>query len=727
MIKMAVFQADTRQFEQYITEVRSLAERVKTYNESDARVLDAIAANFKTKTDDFYREDRKLNIGIVGQVKAGKSTFLNTLLFNGEDVLPKAATPKTATLTKIEHAEENSILVEYYTADEWQLMEEKAQLNINEDTYNAARELMKMVRQNGIKPQKYIARGSDKFEFATYTELMAHLNDYVGENGKYTPLVKSVTLHMDNDRLEGLSIVDTPGLNDPITSRTTRTREFMELCDVVFFLSQSSSFLDKSDWDLLSQQLPQKGVKKLVLIGSKYDSGVRDVLKKPTGKSNPFEKKSAAPKHKTSTESVPEACRMVRSSLNHRAKEKIAEFIGALEGMGKTELIEVVRQCETPILVSSLAYNMVGKTPEQLSEEERNLYDGLGLFSKNMQADLSELGNFDAVKDVLAAVIKDKERIFVKKAAEFLPTARQECRTQLENFCSKAEKRVSVLENSDKTELEAQKKHMSEQINTVRADIKEIFGELLMQIESQKVEAVHAMRQATKNYMDVREKSKTRDVRDYHIVSDSKWYKPWTWGKSHKEWYTRTESYHYCLAADAVENIRSYSMDAANQVEKVFTEALQLKTIKRKLLNVIVEDFDMSSDKYDSAIFRDIVQDAVNRFEFPIVNINIDDSLRSITTQFTGEITASDEKTRLQTALCDAVIKVFDSVNRCMQDTVREFKNNVQTVSDELQNGLLHDIQAEFETLLAQYADKEREIASYRAYIALLDNELAKG
>ena len=135
----------------------------------------------------------------------------------------------------------------------------------------------------------------------------------------------------------------------------------------------------------------------------------------------------------------------------------------------------------------------------------------------------------------------------------------------------------------------------------------------------------------------------------------------------------------------------------------------------------------MSSDKYDSVIFRDIVQDAVNRFEFPIVNINIDDSLRSITTQFTGEITASDEKTRLQTALCDAVIKVFDSVNRCMQDTVREFKNNVQTVSDELQNGLLHDIQAEFETLLTQYADKEREIASYRAYIALLGNELAKG
>ncbi len=87
---------------------------------------------------------------------------------------------------------------------------------------------------------------------------------------------------------EGLSIVDTPGLNDPIASRTIRTKEFMEVCDVVFFLSQSGSFLDKSDWILLSSQLPQNGVKRLVLIASKYDSGVRDVLRMPTEEDDIF-------------------------------------------------------------------------------------------------------------------------------------------------------------------------------------------------------------------------------------------------------------------------------------------------------------------------------------------------------------------------------------------------------------------------------------------------------
>lgn len=68
------------------------------------------------------------------------------------------------------------------------------------------------------------------------------------------------------------------------------------------------------------------------------------------------------------------------------------------------------------------------------------------------------------------------------------------------------------------------------------------------------------------------------------------------------------EQYSYCLATDAVENIQEFSSDAANQVENVFREELRLREIRRKLLDVVVKDFDMSSEKYDSNMFRDIVQ-----------------------------------------------------------------------------------------------------------------------
>ena len=54
--------------------------------------------------------------------------------------------------------------------------------------------------------------------------------------------MKAVTLFLHKKEFEGLSIVDTPGLNDPIASRTIRTKEFMEVCDVVFSLASPEAF-----------------------------------------------------------------------------------------------------------------------------------------------------------------------------------------------------------------------------------------------------------------------------------------------------------------------------------------------------------------------------------------------------------------------------------------------------------------------------------------------------
>ena len=724
---MKMREADSSRFEKYISDVQALAERVQVYNESNARELEKIAENFRIKTEDFYRENRKLNIGIVGQVKAGKSTFLNTLLFNGQDVLPKAATPKTATLTKIEYAEENSIYIEYYTADEWENMKAQAKIAFDEEINNAAREVMKMAEKNGIDPQIYIERGKDKIKFKTYQELMGSLDKYVGESGQYTPVVKSVTLHMDNPELKGLSIVDTPGLNDPIPSRTVRTREFMELCDVVFFLTQTTSFLDQSDWSLLSGQLPQKGVKRLVLVGSKYDSVVRDVLCKPNPeKKNPFERKPKRSAPKNKTDNIPEACRMTQRSLNLRAKEQIGAFVKDMGKLGKSELANIIRQCETPILVSSIAYNMVGKSEGELSGEEENIYSALSQFSTNMQEDLKRIGNFDAVKEVFKNVVKEKEQILERKAATFIPTSQEECHSRLSEFRDRTQKRIDILENTDQAELEEQKAHMEAQINKVRADVNSIFSELMINIEEKKVEAVQAMREASGQYARIEKKSGTREVEDYEWVSDSTWYKPWTWFKKRKRWFTRMEQYSYCLATDAVENIQEFSSDAANQVENVFREELRLREIRRKLLDVVVKDFDMSSEKYDSNMFRDIVQHAVERFEFPIAHIDIDSYVESLMAKFSGQVTSEADQDQLQTALASTISKVYNAISSQMQNMVRDFKRDVQTIGDALQTDLLHDLRAEFDTLLAQYENKKKEIATYQEYIKLLDCELSE-
>ncbi|MCQ2669907.1 dynamin-like GTPase family protein [Helicobacter pylori] len=59
--------------------------------------------------------DRNLKVGIIGRVKAGKSSLLNALIFEGEEVLPKAATPMTASLTILKYAKTLSAEVEFYS------------------------------------------------------------------------------------------------------------------------------------------------------------------------------------------------------------------------------------------------------------------------------------------------------------------------------------------------------------------------------------------------------------------------------------------------------------------------------------------------------------------------------------------------------------------------------------------------------------------------------------
>lgn len=717
---MAVFKADNTQFQIFIEDTEHIIGRLSSKaTEGDVMALKKLIANFKIKTEDFFRENRKLNIGVVGQVKAGKSSFLNTLLFDGKEILPKASTPKTATLTKMEYSEENVIQIEYYSPEEWDVLEDNARVDLDDEIYTSAREIIKMVRGNGLDPRPCLEKGFERIKFASYDDLISNLNDYVGEDGKFTPIVKAVTLSLNKEEFKGLSIVDTPGLNDPIASRTIRTKEFMEVCDVVFFLSQSGSFLDKSDWILLSSQLPQKGVKRLVLIASKYDSGVRDILRVR-------DEDDIFGEDENTADNIPKAYEIIKKKLRKRAKSKVEEFVRDLETRESSpELIEVIKQCAEPLMVSSLAYNMAGKPESEYSPEEKNIYSALRQFSNDMDSDLKRLGNFEEVKNLYEEVITEKERILEQKAKSFIPNAKEELKGLLLVDKDKAEKRIQMLEGNDREQLLKQKKIIETQMGGIKADIAAIFGELNAKLESEKAEGVHQLREASKDYMDIKERTGERTVSHAHKVSDSKWYNPFSWGKSHTEYTYSTEHYSYCIASDAIDNLREFSLDAANQVEKVFTDALQLKEIKRKLLNVVVNNFDMGSEKYDSSLFKIMVEETVSAIEFPIFNLDISDAMNGIAGKFNGELTSASEKTELSTALSNAIARIYDELCNKLGSSVKAFKDELTSIGHKVQESLLSNITGEFEALLSQCENRDKEIAQHKEYVAILEKELS--
>ncbi|GAA6837527.1 dynamin family protein [Helicobacter pylori] len=111
-----------------------------------------ISENAVIKTEELEKtlkgmqaENRDLKVGIIGRVKAGKSSLLNALIFEGVEVLPKAATPMTASLTILKYAKTLSAEVEFYS--------QKDILELKNEHERYVREFNKIVDEE-VKKQK---------------------------------------------------------------------------------------------------------------------------------------------------------------------------------------------------------------------------------------------------------------------------------------------------------------------------------------------------------------------------------------------------------------------------------------------------------------------------------------------------------------------------------------------------------------------------------------------
>ena len=211
-----------------------------------------------------------LTIGVIGQMKCGKSTFLNSFVFEN-NILPAATTPMTAALSVITYGKEQKIVAEFYNEDEWAEQEMQASRSLEsvagntmeESKIKAAKELVEKASKLGNSLRSYLGKTQeDQFE---------NLIEYVGADGKYISITKSVTIYYPKEYLKGVEVVDTPGFNDPIVSREERTKAFLKKADVVLLMLYAGRPFDTTDRDILFKNVRQCGIGKVIIGINKYD------------------------------------------------------------------------------------------------------------------------------------------------------------------------------------------------------------------------------------------------------------------------------------------------------------------------------------------------------------------------------------------------------------------------------------------------------------------------
>lgn len=692
-----------KEFQQLTQKVATIKQALSPYmDDRDAENIDRLSRDIQTKLDKFRREDRKLTLAVVGRVKAGKSSFLNELIFQGKDILPHAFRPKTATLTKIEYDAHPHMTITYYRPVEWEQLEKLAkQESSTRGDVKTAKELVNDVKNSGLDVKPYLAKGQEIIDMPDEAQMESVLDTYVGANGQLTPIVKSVTLCINRPELEGLSIVDTPGTNDPIVSRTQTTKDFLAECDVVFFLTVASQALVRPDIDLLQTQLPGQGVGDIRLIASKFDEVVYDAS--------------------YDYGSLEEAILAEKEKFQRRAEGDFTRYAEEYTQSGRPELGKLMHSCTHPFFLSSLMHRMAQKTREQYTPLEENTFENLDYANGDMSPELvAKLGDMTAIEKEFQDIAAHKDEKLAASLQQTLPTFKRNLQTVLENLLKKARQHRLTLESHDQKEILVQKQAIADQILKLKGHVGDQFSQVMCDMESAKVALVGELHSLASNRDMLVERSGTETHTKTRRVSDSHWYNPFSWGKSHKVQYTYDTHYKYIATSDALESLRRYGHQIQQTTDQRMADSIDLKGLKGHLLQAIVNNMDTSSTDFNPDQLRLIVQDTLNQIELPVFQVSLDKYINDITDRFSGEVRDANDREQLKQIVSQGASDLIGALSQQIAAEVKSFKEKLGQLQEQFVDILLKDVNAEFENLEKQAAEKEKSIEELKAYENLL-------
>ncbi len=467
-----------------------------------------ISENAVIKTEELEKtlkgmqaENRGLKVGIIGRVKAGKSSLLNALIFEGKEVLPKAATPMTASLTILKYAQNLSAQAQFYdekdmeelkrdheryekkfkeiVSEEVKKLEEKQQGLLNKAkrvmggigkafskdhevpkqkilSPEEIRERAQKIAKNELDNDAKLSASHDQFERMkksglindletriqadSLEELNQKLYQFVGANGKFMPYTKAVQISLNNPNLKDLEIIDTPGVNDPIVSREQRTKALLKECDVVFVVSPSNQFLTESDMDLFDRVFKKEGIQRVYFVASQADSAV----------CAPSEVQNSRHHLPTALEN---AQKILLSSLNATMSLLEKKY------PHQQEIFENAKK-NGIILTSGVCYNLYQDFENRASWESkkeeyyntlRNLTDAYpnAFNSHEARENLKRLSNIDAIRERLEEAAQRKEEIISQKLQGYIQSQANNLHNLITQLSQDLEKEKNRIKDVD--------------------------------------------------------------------------------------------------------------------------------------------------------------------------------------------------------------------------------------------------------------------------------------
>jgi hypothetical protein len=484
----------------------------------------AIQSSIKTKEalQKIKEENRLLQIGVIGRVKAGKSSLLNAILFDGKSILPKAATPMTAALTVISYGDELLTEVEFFTQSDIKNLREEhaqythefnilAQKNFDESKKRreqkndvklsndeqeelrgkaesqAIRELKSKISLSSSYDQynKILASGIDSTTLGerkiivapTLSDLSNQLLGYVGAEGKYMPFTKSVHIKLPLENLKDIQIVDTPGVNDPVQSREERTRELLKFCDAVLIVSPSGQFMSYEDMELMDRITSKEGIRELYVIASQVDTQLYGSVKLKNGGD------------------LRRATNAITSDLAEHLHSTLSNLKKSNPEIGTT-YNQLIEQSKSKVIYSSgmcLSIKETWDSKEIWDEGTKKAWENLTShypdYFSNTDKELSKsnlnlLANISSIDTIIEEIKGKKVEILNKRKNDFIRAKSDAILSYKNELIKYADSRMESIKNCDIDNLKTEQKKLKDIKEKISTILDEEYHNLVDKLET---------------------------------------------------------------------------------------------------------------------------------------------------------------------------------------------------------------------------------------------------
>lgn len=709
---------------------------------------------------------RTLKLGIVGEVKAGKSSFLNALLFEGEDILPKAPTPMTAALTRLSYSEKPEAKVYFYNRNDWtaicsnakrydELLEleykkycveyDKKLSRLNSQQHNAGiapsnhqnnrsgartqsglnvpkkktkeefekekssifpkeavacKEVYEMAA--GLNVDNYLSDEPVVISSEGGQDYMSQLHQYVGSNGRFTPIVKYTEIQLNNPLLKDIEVVDTPGLNDPIVSRSRTTSKFLMQCDAVFLLSYSGQFLGAEDIGFITSILPSEGINYAVIVGSKFDSGILDFPER----NSTFRK----------------ARDQSRINFQNHARNNLNDYCKS--SGSSTGLLQMLINSDIQF-VSSLMYSAAKhiENNEPLSIEEKHIIDRFKERFSDFKPDASELktlANIDSVRDTSFRTVKSsKEKILAERQEGILQSQTGKFLSYLEDLAIQAEANYAELKSTDVEALEEKINTMTHNLTSVRTQVKGLFDSAVSSVMSSRNGIMLEVSKELSNHTDIIVNTSTEQKRHKQTRTKGVLF----WKKTEVVGYdVENITHHTANISDLQQNINSFNNRAMEIVNNRFKSMIKLDELRAQIKSVVMNAFDVGDRSFDENTVLLPLQSALNRIIVPTLNFDTEKYNEMIDMKLSGKTsggTVRDDNIGYMTV---AQQEILLAMQKDFTENIAEQCDNtaslLQKQSSVFIDSIVNELQENTNKLMKLLSDKKSGLAKFEDFIS---------